>query len=208
MPKFDRDRQGEWLTPVRLDGESLVLADEVGRVRRIVLKTTPVPRLLSEAETTLDQRIITDPAATTQAVIVATADHRIRALAARDLSPVGSWPMGAPLSGRPVGFGDIALVMDRAGGVIAFARDGKKLWTISLGNEVTADPLVERETIGFVTRDGTLHIRSRTDGRRIDDKRLAILPAGGIFNFADRVAVAAGNGTIRLVKSEPGKKGG
>ncbi len=78
VPKFDRDRQGDWLAPARMDRESLVLADQVGRVRRIAVKTTPVPRLSSEAETTLDQRIVADPAATTDAVFVATADRRIR----------------------------------------------------------------------------------------------------------------------------------
>ncbi|MGO9916759.1 MAG: PQQ-binding-like beta-propeller repeat protein [Isosphaeraceae bacterium] len=208
VPKFDRDRQGDWLAPARMDRESLVLADQVGRVRRIALRTTPVPRLSAEAERTLDQRIIADPAATTDAVFVATADHRIRALAARDLSPVGSWPLGAPLSGHPVGFGDIAFVMDRAGGVLAFGRDGKKLWAISLGAQVAAAPLVEAQTIGFLTRDGTLHIRSRADGSRIDDKRLSILPAGGVWSFANRVVVAAGRGTIRLVAQQPPAKGG
>jgi hypothetical protein len=207
VPKFDRDRQGDWLSPAPMDRDSLALADQVGRIRRIALRTSPVPRLASEAETTLDQRIIADPAATTDAVIVATGDRRIRSLAARDLSPVGSWPLGAPLSGHPVGFGDIAFAMDRAGGVIAFGRDGKKLWTISLGAEVAAAPLVQAQSIGFLTGDGTLHIRSRADGSRIDDKPLSILPAGGIWTLGNRVVVAAGSGTIRLVSQEPLAKG-
>jgi len=208
VPKFDRDRQGDWLSPARMDRDGLALADKVGRVRRIALRTTPVPRLSSEAETTLDQRIIADPAATTEAVIVATADRRVRVLAARDLSPIGSWPLGAPLSGHPVGFGDIAFAMDRAGGVIAFGRDGKKLWAVSLGSEVTAAPLVQAQSIWFLTRDGTLHIRSRVDGGRIDDKPLSILPAGGIWTLANRVVVAAGSGTIRLVGQKPLARGG
>ena len=57
----------------------------------------------------LDQRIIADPASTGNAVIVATADRHVRALAARDLSPVGSWPLDAPLAGRPIGIGETAL---------------------------------------------------------------------------------------------------
>ena len=51
VPQFDRDRQGTWLAPAILDSETVILADDVGRVRRISLKTTPVPRLVSEAET-------------------------------------------------------------------------------------------------------------------------------------------------------------
>jgi outer membrane protein assembly factor BamB len=208
VPKFDRDRQGEWLSPARMDDESVALADQVGRLRRIALKTSPVPRLLSEAETTLDQRIIAEPAATADAVIVATSDQRVRALAARDLSPVGSWPLAAPLSGRPVAKGDIAFAMDRAGGVLALGRDGKKLWTINLGAQVTADPLVGAQSISFLTRDGKLHVRSRADGRKLDERLLSILPAGGIFNFADRLVVAAGSSTIRLVKRETTGKSG
>ncbi len=102
-----------------LDPENVVLADGVGRVARIALKKTPVPRLSDEAETTLDQRIIADPASTGGAVIVATADGKVRALAARDLSPVGSWPLEAPLAGRPYQTKDGCFVMDRGG-----RRDG------------------------------------------------------------------------------------
>jgi outer membrane protein assembly factor BamB len=207
VPKFDRDRQGEWLAPARLDGENLALADGVGRVRRIALKATPVPRLLNEAETTLDQPIIADPAATGDAVIVVTADRRIRALAARDLSPIGSWPLTAPLSGRLMSAGDMAFVMDRAGGVTAFGRDGKKMWTVGLGAEVTAEPLVQGRSVWFLTRDGMLHIRSRGDGGRIDERALAILPSGGVFALADSVAVAAGGGTLRIVKPKADDKG-
>jgi outer membrane protein assembly factor BamB len=208
VPKFDRDRQGEWLSPARMDGENVALADQMGRVRRIALKTTPVPRLSNEAETTLDQRIVADPAATADAVIVATADRRIRSLAARDLSPVGSWPLGAPLAGRPVAFGDIGFAMDRSGGIIALSRDGKKLWTISLGAQVSSDPLVQGDLIWFLTSDGKLHIRSRADGRRIEELPLSILPAGGIYALQDRVAVAAGSATIRALKKQPRGQGG
>ena len=67
------------------------------------IKTKPVARLVGEAEAILEQRIIADPASTGNAVIVVTADRRVRALAARDLSPVGSWALDAPLAGPPIG---------------------------------------------------------------------------------------------------------
>lgn len=91
MPKFDRDRQGTWLGPARMDQESVVLAENVGRVLRVAKKRNPVARLVGEAQAILEERIVTDPASTGNAVIVVTADRRVRALAARDLSPVGSW---------------------------------------------------------------------------------------------------------------------
>ena len=50
VPKFDRDRQGTWLSPARLDQDTVVLADDVGRVIRVALKTAPVARLVGEAE--------------------------------------------------------------------------------------------------------------------------------------------------------------
>ncbi len=98
--------------------------------------------------------------------------------------------------------------MDRAGGVLAFGRDGKKLWAITLGAEVAASPLIQAQSIGFLTRDGTLHIRSRGDGSRIEDKPLSLLPAGEIWTLANRVVVAAGSGTIRLVAQPPLARGG
>ncbi len=83
VPVFDRDRRGRWLAPVRLDAGSVILADDAGRVRRLALKPGPVPRLVVEAETVLDKGIVADPASTGGAVIVATADQRVRALSAQ-----------------------------------------------------------------------------------------------------------------------------
>ena len=79
----------------------MILADDAGRVRRLALKQKPVPRLVVEAETLLEKGIVADPASTGEAVIVVTADQRVRVLSARDLSPVGAWPLAAPLLGRP-----------------------------------------------------------------------------------------------------------
>ena len=49
VPKFDRDHQGTWRAPALLDPETVVMADDDGRVHRVELKTTPVPRLVGEA---------------------------------------------------------------------------------------------------------------------------------------------------------------
>jgi outer membrane protein assembly factor BamB len=204
VPKFDRDRQGVWLAPAPLDGDNVVLADEVGRVARIALRTTPVPRLADEADRALDQRIIADPASTGGAVIVATADGKIRALAARDLSAVGSWPLAAPLASRPYAIKDGCLVMDRAGGVTAFGRDGQRTWSINLPTEVVGAPLAKDQSIAFLTADGSLHVRARADGAPLDQKTLGVLPASGLIELGDQVLIAAARGTIRPVKPEPG----
>src|SRR5258708_1947305 len=84
----------------------------------------------------------------------ATPSGGVRALAARDLSPVGAWPLEARLWGRPVGLGDGGLVSDRAGGVMAFGRDGQRIWSIKLGAEVVGSPQVLGRSILFLTADG------------------------------------------------------
>ena len=165
VPRFDRDHQGTWLAPTLLDPETIILADDVGRVRRIGLKTTPVPRLASEAEKALDSRIVADPATTGAAVLIATADGRVRSLTARDLSPIGAWALDASLAGNPVGLADGGLAMDRAGGIVAFGPDGQKSWSIKLGAEVAGAPQVVGRSIVILTSDGVLHVRARSDGR-------------------------------------------
>ena len=164
VPKFDRDRQGTWLSPARLD-QDVVLADDVGRVRSSHAQDGPVARLVGEAERVLDQRIIADPASTGDAVIVATADRHVRALAARDLSPVGSWALDAPLAGPPIGIGETCFVMDRAGGVMAFSRDGQRTWSIKLDSAVVGAPVVVDQSVWFLTRGGKLHVRDLSNGR-------------------------------------------
>ena len=204
VPNFDRDRQGTWLAPTLLDPENVVLADGVGRVARIALKKTPVPRLSDEAETTLDQRIIANPASTGGAVIVATADGKVRALAARDLSTVGSWPLEAPLAGRPYQTKDGCFVMDRGGGVMAFGRDGQRTWSIKLPAEVVGPPLVDNQSVRFLTADGSLYVCARSDGSTLDRLLLGVLPSGGLLALGDQVLIAGARGTIRPLGPLPG----
>jgi outer membrane protein assembly factor BamB len=202
VPQFDRDRQGTWLAPVLLDRETVILADDVGRVRRLVLKTTPVPRLAAEVEKPLDSRIVVEPATTGGAVIVATADGRVRSLAARDLSPVGAWPLDASIAGKPVGLGDGGLAMDRAGDIVAFGRDGQKTWSIKLGSEVTGAPQVVGRSIVILTSDGVLHLRARSDGAPLDRRALGILPAGGPIAAGRDAMIPVAPGTVRPLALE------
>ena len=196
VPQFDRDRQGSWLGPAILDRDSVILADDVGRVRRLVLKTSPVPRLVAEIERTLDSRIVADPASTGTAVLVPTADGRIRSLAARDLSPVGAWPLEASIAGKPEGSGDGGLVMDRAGGLMAFGRDGQKSWSIHLGAEVVGARLIGTSLVAL-TSDGVLHVRARADGAERDRRPLAVLPAGGPIAAGRELMIPVAPGTFR-----------
>jgi outer membrane protein assembly factor BamB len=182
-----------------VDRDTVVLADDVGHIYRVALKTAPVPRLLGAAQTTLPQRIIAGPVSTGGAVIVVTADRQVRALSTRDLSPVGSWALEAPLSGALAAAGDGCFIMDRAGGITALERDGKRIWSIKLKAGTVGPPLVQEKTVWFLTSDGSLHVRARSDGAEIDRIALGILPEGGLLQVGKQVLVAAGRGTVRPV---------
>jgi tetratricopeptide (TPR) repeat protein len=199
VPKFDRDHQGSWLSPALVDAETVVLADDVGHIYRVELKQSPVRRLVGEATTTLPQRIIAGPVSTGGCIVVVTADRHVRALSTRDLSPAGSWALDAPLSGEPAPFADGCFVMDRAGGIIALGRDGKRLWSINLKAGTFGLPLVQDQTVWFLTADGNLHVRARADGAELDRMSLGILPDGGLLQLGKQVLVSAGRGTIRPV---------
>jgi outer membrane protein assembly factor BamB len=203
VPQFDRDNQGTWLAPSVLDPETVILADDVGRVRRLVVKPTPVPRLAVEAEKTLDGRIVTSPATTGAAALVATADGRVRSLAARDLSPVGAWPLDASIAGPPVALSDGGLAMDRAGNVIAFGRDGQKSWAIKLGAEVVGAPRVVGPSLVILTSDGVLHLRARGDGAPVDRRPLDVLPAGGPIATGTNAVIPVAPGTVRPMALGP-----
>ncbi len=199
IPRFNRDLQGEPLAPAILDGDSVVVADSVGRVRRLALKTTPTERLTAEAETTLDKPIIAPPASTGSAVIVATADGKVRALAARDLSPVGSWPLDAPLTAPPIGRPGGAFVTDQAGGVMAFDKEGRRVWSINLGRPVMGAPAVRDQAVVLATSDGVLHVRNLSDGGARARAALGDVPAGGVFLIGGQPVLASGKSALRAV---------
>ena len=150
----------------------------------------------------LDSRIVADPASTGNAVLVATADRRVRSLAARDLSPVGAWQLDAPLAGQPVGLGDFGVVMDRAGSVLAFGRDGQRVWSIKLGAEVVGLPQITGRSIAFLTGDGALHLRARSDGAPLERRTLEVLPAGGPLVAGREALIPVAQGTIRPMSLE------
>jgi outer membrane protein assembly factor BamB len=203
VPKFDRDRQGTWFSPARLDKDTVVMADDVGRVIRLELKTTPIARLVGEVDLVLDRRIIAAPARAGNAVIVATADRNVRALVARDLSPVGSWALGAPLAGQPISIGENCFVMDRSGGVMAFGRDGQRAWSAQLDSEVIGAPVVRDQLVWFLTRGGKLHVLALASGQKREQLELGALPSDGLKMAGKQEVVPAGKGVIRPVAAHP-----
>ena len=48
----------------------------------------------------------------------------------------------------PIGIGETCFVMDRAGGVMAFGRDGQRLWSIKLNRPSVGAPVVSINSSG------------------------------------------------------------
>ncbi len=181
MPKFDRDHQGSWLSPAVVDRETVVLADDVGHIHRVALKTN--------AGAALGRRGAGDASA---------ADHRRPGLdrrrrdrrdgrparsarsPSRDLSPVGSWALEAPLAGRLGQPGDGCFVMDRAGGVMALgARRQADLVDQLEGRKSSAPRLVQDQSVWFLTSDGNAPCSRRgPTATELDRIALGILPDG------------------------------
>ena len=94
------------------------------RLRRLARAESPRPRLVVTVEMSLGQPINTELASTGRAVLAATADGKVRALAARDLSPAATVDLPSPRTFGPVAVGDHGFVADALGDVFAFGLDG------------------------------------------------------------------------------------
>jgi outer membrane protein assembly factor BamB len=200
VPPFDREHPIHWLAPARLDDETVALADDLGGVRRLALQSDGKPKLVVKSVVNLDVPLATDPVATADAIIVATADGRIRALAARDLSPLGAWPLDAPRALGPVVVSGHTFIADTAGKLLGLGPDGQRLWTIDLkGAPPSGLPIVREDSALILKRDGTLERRSLADGSELGRIPLGILPAGNLGLVGQEVIVPAAPGTVRLL---------
>ncbi len=205
VPDYDRDKPTHWLAPALSEEDSVVLADDTGRVRRLTRPTDPRPRLVVSAEVNLDKGVSAAPVATGGAVILATGDGQIRALAARDLSPLGSWPLGAPLETPPSTIADRAFVADASGTVLAIGRDGARLWSIDLKEAVVGPPAVLGDSVYFLTRAGSLHRRQLADGSSLGRIPLDVVPAGGLRVIGPDLIVPVALGSLRSFTPKEGE---
>ena len=200
VPEFERDRIGAWLAPCPLDADSIVLADDAGRVRRLVIKAEPARKIVAEAETTLDGPIAADPACTATAVVVALVDGTVRALSARDLSAVGSWKLEAPLLRAPQAAGGSVVVLDAAGGVMLLGRDGRRAWATKLPSPAAGSALMRGDVLWLPTQDGRARGLSLADGRESASLDLGAAPADGMIEVGPDVLVPTGRGVLQTLK--------
>jgi hypothetical protein len=198
VPTFDRTHATSWRSPARLDDDAVVLVDDAGKVRRLTLVNDPRPRLVASAEVALGASLLADPASTGSAVVLATSDGRIRALSARDLSPVGAWPVESSLATFPTSRGSLAFATDRNGSVYAFGADGQRIWSNKLrGTSAVGAPAILDDSAWFLALDGSLHRFSLTDGSPLDRIELNLLPAGDLRTNGPDLVVPVANGTVR-----------
>jgi outer membrane protein assembly factor BamB len=211
VPPFDRKRPTRWRDPAAAGSEAVILAEETGRVRRLVKITEPRPRLVVQPEIVdLGKEIVAGPVTTggggAGAVVVATSDGRVRALSARDLTALGAWPLAAPLALPPVASAGRCYFADTDGGVLALNEEGQRLWSTRLGEKgavfvPSGAPATRGDLVYFLTRDGMLLGRSTGDGQDRVAHKLSILPARGPIVVGDDLAVPVGLGSIRLLSS-------
>jgi hypothetical protein len=200
VPVFDRTKPLVWRNPVRLVDDAVIVADATGRLRRLTKRTEPRVRLVPVGdEVNLGSPLVADPAATEQAVILVTADRKVRALAGRDLSPLGAWNLEAPLATRPESVGGHVFVSDAAGTVMAFGPDGQKLWDAGLHESPPlGPPAITGDVVWFLSRKGILEQRNLADGTSIDMVELGLQPTGGLANLGRHLLVPVAPGTVRV----------
>ena len=205
VPEFDREHHGRWLAPSLIDADAVFLADDAGKARRIGLKTSSGRRLSIEAETTLDQPIIADPAAAASALILATVDGRVRSLSARDLAPIGAWDLDAPIAGAPRSVGGRVVVLDASGGVLLFERDGHRAWSAKLDAPAVGDPLIVGEVVWLLDQNGKARGLAIHDGKEIASIDLGAFPAGGLMAVGPDLFAPTARGAIQRLSLDSAK---
>jgi outer membrane protein assembly factor BamB len=203
VPPFDRAKPIHWRTPVLLEGDAVALADSEATLRRISVDTTGRPKVAVTAEFKLDKPLAADPASTGSSVLVVTSDGKVRSLAARDLGPQGSWTLEARRLVGPVVVADHAFVADSAGNILAFAPDGRRLWSAKLtGTIPVGPPAILDESAWFLGLDGSIQRFSMANGAPQSRSSLDFLPAGGPLAAGPELVVPSGLGTLRVVEKK------
>jgi outer membrane protein assembly factor BamB len=200
VPPFDRSRPIRWRTPVPVEGGAFVLADSEATLRRLAVDHSGRPRLAVTSELKLDKALVTDPTSTGASILVVTVDGKVRSLASRDLGPQGSWPLEAPRLLGPIVVAEHAFVADAAGNVLAFAPDGRRIWSVRMRDTVAAGPpAVLDRSAWFLGRDGSIQRFSIDDGTPQSWALLDILPSGGPLAVGPELAMPTGRGSVRLL---------
>jgi hypothetical protein len=200
VPPFDRSRPIRWRTPVPVEGDAFVLADSEATLRRLAVDRSGRPRLTVTAELKLDKALAADPTSTGASILVVTVEGKVRSLASRDLGPQGSWPLEAGRVLGPVMVAEYAFVADSAGNVLAFAPDGRRIWSVKMRDTIAAGPpAVLDQSAWFLGRDGSIQRFAMLDGAPQSSSILGVLPSGGPLAVGPDLALPTGRSTFRIL---------
>lgn len=198
IPPFDREHPYDWRTPAVIDETRIAVVDASGRVRVLARQEKPHPRLEAEgAMIELGSPPVADPVASPQAIVIATADRQVRALAVRDRSPLGAWSLPAPLATGPSLISDYIITSDRSGHVLALDRDGRRDWEAELGREPIGAPAQFGTILWFIDVEGTLIGISTKDGSIANRIALGIVPQSGPIALDEGLVIPTGPGIVR-----------
>jgi hypothetical protein len=91
-------------------------------------------------------------------------------------------------------------VTDSAGNVVAFAPDGRRIWSAKLRDTIASgSPVILDQSAWFMGRDGSIQRFSMSDGSLQSRDALGVLPSGGLLASGPELVVPSGLGTIRLL---------
>lgn len=199
VPPFDRDRPTRWLRPTVVSDDVLILADAAGRVRKLTRQDGARSRLVAAGPAIdLGSAPVAPPVASSTAVILATADGNVRSLAARDLSPLGAWPLPEPLALGPIRAGEMFLAGDAMGRVLALGPDGLRAWSAELGARPVGGAVAWGDSLWLLDDNGVLHGLSVADGSEGIRVPLDMVPAGGPIPMEAGLGIPSAPGSLRL----------
>ncbi len=202
VPPFDREHPTRWRGALRLEDGTLALVDDSGKIRRLTLQTEGRPRLAVIGESTIKERLTRDPVSTGGAIMLTTSDQRIRCLAARDFSPVGAWPLEAPLALPPLSVAGRGFIATKDGKILALGSDGQRLWsTVLASGPPVGPPVIQDQVVSFISRNGIVERRSLSDGSSLTREPLGVIPSGGLVASGSDLLVPVAAGTVRVLSS-------
>jgi outer membrane protein assembly factor BamB len=203
LPVFDRARPIRWQSPAVIDQEAVILSDAEGRLRRLAVHEGPPRRLIIEAEIDLESTLSGHPVAIGTTVLLKVSDRKLRAFAARDLSPAGAWELDSPIIWGPEAVANHAFVGDASGKLHAFSDDARKVWSIPLpeGASLSGTPVVLENQAWLTTTSGHL-LRIDLDSGAIGaNLSMDTIPIQGPMVIGTAAAIGTAPGTLQMAPS-------
>ncbi len=203
LRSFDRNEPTDWLNATRLENDGVALVETNGRVRRLDRsRDGDVVTLEVPFQQDLEVDLVARAATTGPALILVAAEddgrNIVRVLAARDLSPLATFPLQAGLVRGPLSVDDYVFLVDADRRAYAFGPDGDRIWTVRLGDSLPIGaPAIRDGRLYWLDGEGRLQIRSLADGVLEEAIPLFGRPVDGPILKDQTLLIPTGSATIR-----------